>query len=80
VVAAIHGGVNVVKKASEYREHVEECRTLAAQMRGSSASIFSTWRGPGTSSRRRGLILIRRHPELGLSGEYREEVHLAEEK
>jgi hypothetical protein len=72
--------VNVVKKASEYREHAEERRTLAAQMKGEQREHLLDMARTWDKLAEERSDLIRWHPELGLSGEYREEVHLAKKK
>jgi hypothetical protein len=68
-----------MKKASEYREHAEECRTLAAQMQGDQRKqlleMARTWDKLAEDR----SDLIRRHPELALKGEQGEEMHLAPE-
>ena len=53
-----------MKKASEYREHAVECRTLAAQMQGDQRKqlleMARTWDKLAEDR----SDLIRRHPEL----------------
>ena len=69
-----------MRKASEYREHAEECRALASQMKGEQREqlleMARTW--DKLAEERSELIL--RHPELGLGGEHREELDLAKEE
>ncbi|WP_334163767.1 hypothetical protein [Phenylobacterium sp.] len=62
-----------MKKASEYRQHARQCRTLAASLDGEAPAqlleMAATWdRMAGDRAR-----LIRDHPELGLEGEAEEE-------
>ena len=65
-----------MKKASEYRQHAEECRTLARQMQGEQRDqlleMARTWEKLADER----AELIRRHPELALTGEGQEEVQL----
>lgn len=63
-----------MKKASEYRQHAEECRALAQQMqsgeqRDQLLTMADTWEN--LAAERTALVL--RHPELGLEGEHAEE-------
>jgi hypothetical protein len=64
-----------MKKASEYRQHAEECRALANQMQGSHREqllqMARTWDKLAEDR----SDLIRRHPELALEGEHREETN-----
>jgi hypothetical protein len=66
-----------MKKASEYREHAEECRTLANNMKGEqrdqTMDVAKTW--DKLAEDRSGLV--KRHPELALKGEHQEEMGLA---
>jgi len=68
-----------MKKASEYREHAEECRTLSKQMQGEqreqTLDLARTWDNLAEDR----SILVRRHPEIGLEGEHREEMSRAKE-
>src|ERR687897_804180 len=80
VVAANYGGGEGGEKTTEYREHAEECRTLAAQMKGEQREHLLDMARTWDKLAEERSDLIRRHPELGLSGEYREEVHLTEKK
>jgi hypothetical protein len=63
-----------MKKASEYRQHAEECRVLAQKMeqgeqRNQLLKMAGTWEQlAGDRS-----TLIGRHPELALQGEHDEE-------
>jgi hypothetical protein len=63
-----------MKKASEYREHIEECRALAKHMQGEQRelilSIATTWEKLAEDR----SALVRRHPELGIEGEHQEEM------
>jgi hypothetical protein len=63
-----------VKKASEYRQHAEECRILANRMvqgehRDQLLAMAATWDKLAAER----SDLVRRHPELALAGEHREE-------
>lgn len=63
-----------MKKASEYRQHAEECRVLAYRMeqgehRNQLLEMAATWDKLALDR----AELIRRHPELALEGEHREE-------
>ena len=63
-----------MKKASEYRQHAEECRALALGMgqgeqRNQLMEMASTWEKLATDR----SDLVRRHPELALDGERQEE-------
>lgn len=64
-----------MKKASEYRQHADECRQLAARMavgehRDQLLEMASTWDRLAVERSE----LIRRHPKTGLHGEHDEEV------
>ena len=63
-----------MKKASEYRKHAEECRVLANRMahgehRDQLLEMAATWDRLAVER----SDLVRRHPELALSGEHAEE-------
>lgn len=63
-----------MKKASEYREHAQECRALAAKMESGEQrelllKMAAQWDRMATD--RTDLIL--RHPELAQEGEHEEE-------
>jgi hypothetical protein len=62
-----------MKKASEYRMHAEECRALASGMDGAQRSqlleMAATWDKLAIER----SDLVRRHPELALDDEHREE-------
>jgi hypothetical protein len=62
-----------MKKASEYRKHADECRTLArgvaGEQRDQLLEMAATWERLAAERSE----LIRRHPELALSGEHAEE-------
>jgi hypothetical protein len=67
-----------MKKASEYRQHAEECRDLARSMddteqRTQLLDMAATWDKLAADRSE----LIRKHPELALSGEHREEMDRA---
>jgi hypothetical protein len=68
-----------MKRASEYRQHAEECRALAGRMEGGEARdqllrMAATWE---ELARERSAV-VRRHPELGADGEAQEEAAAAE--
>jgi hypothetical protein len=75
--ALVIAGGSRMKKASEYREHAVECRTLAAQMQGEQRKqlleMARTWDKLAEDR----SDLIRRHPELALKGEHGEEMRIA---
>lgn len=58
-----------MKKASEYRQHADECRSLASKMQGDARDqlleMASTWDKLAQDR----SDLITRHPELALDGE-----------
>jgi hypothetical protein len=63
-----------MKKASEYRQHADECRAMATQMkpgpqRDQLLEMARTWDNLATERSE----LIRRHPELALKGEHGED-------
>ena len=68
-----------MKKASEYRLHAEECRSLAKQMQGEQREqlleMARTWDKLAADRSE----LVQRHPELALKGEHAEEAHLTRE-
>ena len=64
-----------MKKASEYRQHAEECRALAHNMeqgaqRDQLIEMAVTWDKLAQDR----SDLVQRHPELALAGEHQEEV------
>ncbi|MCR5873262.1 hypothetical protein LRS10_03070 [Phenylobacterium sp. J426] len=63
-----------MKKASEFREHAQECRRLAAGLDGEARAqlleMARTWEQMAEER----SDLVRRHPELGLEGEAEEEL------
>ncbi len=64
-----------MKKASEYRQHAQECRDLAKSMpegpqREQLLEMTRTWDNLAAER----ADLIRRHPELAQRGEHEEEV------
>jgi hypothetical protein len=68
-----------MKKASEYRLHAEECRTLARGMnageqRDQLLDMANTWEQLATER----ALLIARHPELAIAGERAEEMARSE--
>ena len=68
-----------MKKASEYRQHAEECRALAHAMdqgeqRDQLLEMAATWEKLAADR----SDLVRRHPDLALEGEHIEETNLAE--
>ena len=63
-----------MKKASEYRQHAEECRILARRMdqgvhRDQLLEMAETWERLAAERSE----LVARHPEIALEGEQREE-------
>ncbi len=62
-----------MKKASEYRQHAEECRALAQGMQGEQRDqlieMAATWEKLAKDR----ADLIRRHPEQAIPGEREEE-------
>lgn len=67
-----------MKKASEYRQHAEECRQLAGRMdvgehRDQLLEMAATWERLADERSE----LVRRHPEMGLNGEHDEELSIA---
>ncbi len=63
-----------MKKASEYRQHAEECRALARGMnpgeqRDQLLEMTKTWEQLAAER----SLLISRHPELAVVGEHAEE-------
>ena len=64
----------VMKKASEYRRHAEECRALARtvaidEQRNQLLEMAATWDRLAADR----SDLVRRHPELALPEEHHEE-------
>ena len=64
-----------MKRASEYRQHAQECRALAKKMQQGEhhdqlLEMAATWERLAVERSE----LIRRHPELGVAGEYAEEL------
>jgi len=62
-----------MKKASEYRQHAEECRALASKMdsedqRAQLLQMADQWEKLAADR----LALISNHPELAHEGEYEE--------
>jgi hypothetical protein len=67
-----------LKKASEYRQHAEECRRLAGTMesgeqRDQLLEMATNWERMAAER----AELIQRYPELALSGEHEEEQNRA---
>ncbi len=63
-----------MKKASEYRQHAEECRDMArglpsGDQRDQLLEMAATW--DRLAEERSNLV--RRHPELAIGGEHEEE-------
>ena len=63
-----------MKKASEYRQHADECRQLASRMdvgehRDQLLQMAATWERLANERSE----LVRRHPEMALLGESDEE-------
>src|SRR5215212_6080729 len=63
-----------MKKASEYRRHADECRSLAkgllaGEQRDQMLNMAGVWEKLAADR----TTLILRHPELGLEGEHQEE-------
>ncbi len=62
-----------MKKASEYRQHAEQCRPLAQGMQGEQRDqlieMAATWEKLAKDR----ADLIRRHPDQALAGEREEE-------
>ena len=70
-----------MKKASEYRQHAEDCRSLAkglpaGEQRDQLLKMAETWENLAADR----TMLILRHPELGLDGEHQEEVASAQSR
>src|SRR4051812_20894367 len=64
-----------MKKASEYRQHADECRALArgvpeGEQRDQLLEMAATWERLAAERSE----LARRHPELGVAGEVDEEL------
>ena len=64
-----------MKKASEYRQHAQECRALArgtneSEHRSQLLEMAATWDRLAEER----SDLVRRHPELAIGGEHEEEV------
>ena len=64
-----------MKKASEYRQHADECRALAQAMeqgeqRDQLLEMAATWDRLAADR----SDLVRRHPDLALAGEHQEEL------
>jgi hypothetical protein len=65
---------SIMKKASEYRQHAEECRAMArglpsGDQRDQLLQMASTWDGLAAERSE----LVRRHPELAIDGEHQQE-------
>ena len=63
-----------MKKASEYRQHADECRLLASKTRAGPhkdqlLEMASTWEQLAAER----SALVHRHPELAIEDEHREE-------
>jgi len=69
-----------MKKISEYRQHAEECRSLAQRMRHGNErdqllAMANTWDGLADER----AVLIRRYPELAIDDEESRNSHPASE-
>ena len=67
-----------MRKASEYRQHAEECRALARSMpagkdRDQLLEMSATWDKLAAERSK----LVQRHPELAIQGEHEEELQRA---
>src|SRR3954447_9932707 len=67
-------GKGIMKKASEYREHADECRALArglvaGEQRHQLLEMAATWERLAKDRSE----LVRRHPELSIGDEHGEE-------
>jgi hypothetical protein len=58
-----------MKKASEYRRHAEECRSLARSMTGEQRDQLLEMARTWDKLAEERAELVRRHPELALEGE-----------
>ena len=70
-----------MKKASEYRRHAEECRSLAKRLlageqRDQMLNMAGMWEKLAADR----ATLVLRHPELGLEGEHHEEIATAKSR
>jgi hypothetical protein len=68
-------GTSIVKKASEYRHHAEECRALANTTRAGPQKdqlleMAATWEKLAAER----SAFVRRHPELAIEDEHEEEL------
>jgi hypothetical protein len=71
----VRAGTSIVKKASEYRHHAEECRALANTTRAGPQKdqlleMAATWEKLAAER----SALVRRHPELAIEDEHEEEL------
>jgi hypothetical protein len=69
------GGAPIVKKASEYRQHADECRVLASKARAGPQKdqlleMAATWEKLAAER----SAFVRRHPELAIEDEHEEEL------
>ncbi|HEX8164905.1 MAG TPA: hypothetical protein VF601_03860 [Beijerinckiaceae bacterium] len=62
-----------MKKASEYRRHAEECRTLAKGMAGPQRDQLLEMAATWDRLAEERAALVQRHPELAIAGEAEEE-------
>jgi hypothetical protein len=70
-----------MKKASEYRQHAQECRALAARMeRGDARDQLLRMAATWEELARERSALIERHPELAGEDEVEEEAARASDK
>jgi len=69
-----------VKKASEYRQHAEECRALAKQMQGEQRDQLLEMARTWDRLAEERFELVRRYPELALKGEHQDETSRPDER
>jgi hypothetical protein len=69
-----------VKKASEYRQHAEECRALAKQMQGEQRDQLLEMARTWDRLAEERFELVRRYPELALKGEQQDETSRPDER
>ncbi len=62
-----------MKKASEYRQHAEECRAWAQGMQGEQRNQLIEMAATWAKLAQDRADLIRRHPDQALAGEREEE-------
>jgi hypothetical protein len=69
-----------MKKASEYREHAEECRILSKQMEGEQREQTRDMARIWDKLAKDRSDLVRRHPDLALGDEHQEEMRHIEKE